>query len=258
MSQLLLTEIDARGVCTLTLNRPDVHNALNDQLINQLTTALLNADKDPDVRVVVITGNGKSFSSGADMEWMKASINYDVETNRKDAMQFTLLMRTLYGMGKPTVARINGPSYGGGLGVIACCDIAVATDTSQFAFTEVRLGLVPAVISPYVLMKIGPSHARRLFLTAEHFDAEHAKEIQLIHHVSPEEKLDELVEQQVQHLLKAGPASIQTCKILIPNLASEEVENELTTLIAQLRASPEGQEGLAAFLEKRKPNWIKE
>ncbi|MFC1750755.1 enoyl-CoA hydratase-related protein [Pseudomonadota bacterium] len=257
MSDQLLIHTDNRGVCTLTLNRPERHNALNAELIVELVNALTNVNNDPNIRVLVITGNGDSFSSGADMEWMKASANYDEETNRQDAMLFTQLMRTLYDLQKPTIALINGPSYGGGLGVIACCDIAIASTTAKFAFTEVRLGLVPAVISPYVIVKIGPSHARRLFLTAEQFSATQALAFDLVHFVVDKTELNTLVDQQIQHLLKAGPLAARASKLLTPRLATEEVENELTALIAALRASPEGQEGLAAFLEKRKPSWIK-
>ncbi len=256
MSDTLTIQKDDRGVYTLTLNRPDVHNALNAELISQLTTALIQIEHDKQARVVIITGEGKSFSSGADLQWMKESAKYDEATNRKDAEQLTILLRTLYQLNKPTITRINGPAFGGALGIIAACDIAIADDSALFAFSEVRLGLAPAVISPYILMRIGPSHARKLFMTAERFDATHALTIDLVHSVTHGDKLDTEIEQQVQHLLKAGPIALQACKLLIPSLLTEQVEAELTALIAQLRASPEGQEGLAAFLEKRKPNWI--
>lgn len=258
MSDQLLIHTDNRGVCTLTLNRPERHNAFNAQLIDELIAALSNLNDDPDVRVVIITGQGDSFSSGADLEWMKASAQYDEESNRKDAMQLTLLMSTLYDLQKPTIALVNGPSYGGGLGLIACCDIAIANTDAKFAFTEVRLGLVPAVISPYIIVKIGPSHARRLFLTAERFSAQQALDFDLVHLVAEKEALNELLEQQIKHLLKASPQAIKASKLLTPRLATPEMEQELTALIAALRTSTEGQEGLAAFLEKRKPSWIKE
>lgn len=256
MAQLLVTT-DERGVRTLTLNRPERHNALNGELISELIAALDECNSDVNVRVVVITGAGASFSSGADLEWMRTSINHDAAANRKDAQQLAILMRTLYDLHKPTIARINGPSYGGGLGIIACCDIAIATITAQFAFTEVRLGLVPAVISPYILMSIGPRHARRLFLTAEQFSSSEALGFGLVHQVVASEALNEAVEKQIGMLLKAGPEAIKACKRLIPRFSSDEIDGELVALIAALRASPEGQEGLTAFLEKRKPNWIK-
>ena len=257
MTQLLVTT-DERGVRTLTLNRPERHNALNGELIGELIATLDECNKDVNVRVVVITGAGTSFSSGADLEWMKASVNYDEATNRKDAMQLSTLMSTIYDLHKPTIARINGPSYGGGLGIIACCDIAIASTTAQFAFTEVRLGLAPAVISPYILMSIGPSHARRLFLTAEQFSSSEASGFGLVHQVVESDALNGAVEKQIGMLLKAGPEAIKMCKRLIPHLSNEEIDGELVALIAALRASPEGQEGLTAFLDKREPNWIKE
>ena len=243
---------------TLTLNRPERHNALNGSLIDELNSALDECNDDKHVRIVVITGAGASFSSGADMEWMRAAINHDETTNRQDALQLSILLRKIFALPKPTIARINGPAYGGGLGVIACCDIAIATSTAQFGFTEVRLGLVPAVISPYILMSIGPRHARRLFLTAEQFNSSEALNLQLLHQVVANGQLDEAIEKTVRQLLKAGPESIKACKQLIPRLSNDEIDNELVALIASLRASPEGQEGLSAFLEKRQPNWIKE
>lgn len=257
MTQLLITT-DPRGVRTLILNRPERHNALNAGLLTELIAALDECNHDEQVRVVVVTGAGASFSSGADMEWMRASIHYDEAANRQDAMQFAILMRTLYDLNKPTIARVNGPSYGGGLGVIACCDIAIATSDAKFAFTEVRLGLVPAVISPYILMSIGLRQARKLFLTAEQFSSSEALNIELLHQVVDNDELDEAVEKRIHQLLKAGPEAIKACKRLIPRLNSDEVDSELVALIAALRASPEGQEGLTAFLEKRKPNWIKQ
>ena len=257
MSDLLITT-DKRGVRTLTLNRPERHNALNSALISALTAAIKECNNNTDVRIVVITGSGTSFSSGADLEWMRASINHDEAANRNDAMQLAVLMRTLSDIQKPTIARINGSSYGGGLGLIACCDIAIATLDAQFAFTEVRLGLVPAVISPYILMSIGPRHARRLFLTAEQFSSSEALGLQLVHQVVTDKQLDETIEKTVRQLLKAGPEAIKACKRPIPRLSSDEIDNELVALIAALRTSAEGQEGLTAFLDKRKPSWIKE
>ncbi len=258
MSQQLLVRTDERGVCTLTLNRPECHNALNGELIGALIDALDECNRKVNVRIVVITGAGESFSSGADLEWMRASISHDEATNRHDALQLAILLRKIYDLQKPTIARINGSSYGGGLGIISCCDIAIATTSTQFAFTEVRLGLVPAVISPYILMSIGPRHTRRLFLTAEQFSSSEALNLQLVHQVVADEQLDESIEKTVRQLLKAGPEAIKVCKRLIPRLSSDEIDDELVALIAALRTSAEGQEGLTAFLDKRKPNWIED
>lgn len=255
MPKSLLIETDQRGVCTLTLNRPERHNAFNAELINELLAALLKINNDDAVRVVVITGSGESFSSGADLEWMKASAKFDEADNIRDALQLSNLMHLLYDLTKPTIARINGPAFGGALGLIACCDIAVASDTALFAFSEVRLGLAPAVISPYILMSMGPRHARRLFLTAERFTAEEALSFDLIHKVTTPSQLDDEIENQINMLLKGGPEAIKACKKLIPRLTNAQIEEELARLIAKLRTSPEGQEGLTAFFEKRKPSW---
>ncbi len=254
----LLIETDQRGVCTLKLNRPEKHNALNAEVIHELLVALTDIDNDPNVRVLIITGESESFCSGADMEWMRTSVNFDEAANRNDARLFTDLMLSLYDLSKPSIARINGPAFGGGLGLIACCDIAIASNTAQFAFTEVRLGLVPAVISPYILASIGARQARRLFLTAERFNADEALGLDLVHQVTEVNGLDDAVEKQVGYLLKAGPEAIKACKGLVLHPTTEQVDTELTALIAKLRSSPEGQEGLNAFLEKRKPSWVKD
>lgn len=188
---------------------------------------------------------------------MRESANYDKQQNIADAQQLSQLMRTLYDLCKPSIAKINGQAFGGALGLIACCDIAIATSTAQFAFTEARLGLAPAVISPYILMSIGPRQARRLFLTAERFGSPEAEKMELIHRSVFPDELNSAVEAEIKHLLKAGPESIKACKALIPRLTTEQIEHELVELIATLRTSPEGQEGLNAFFEKRNPAWIK-
>ena len=257
-SSSLHINTDQRGVCTLSLNRPEKHNAFNAELIGELLEALQKIDHDNSVRVLVITGEGKSFSSGADLEWMRASAEFDEASNIRDAQQLSNLMRTLYDLSKPTIARINGPAFGGALGLIACCDIAVASYAAQFSFSEVRLGLAPAVISPYILMSMGPRHARRLFLTAERFSADEALGFDLVHKVCNTDQLDTVIEKEIVLLLKAGPEAIKACKALAPRFFNEQIEAELAELIAKLRTSAEGQEGLAAFFEKRKPGWIKE
>lgn len=254
MTSSLHIETDQRGVCTLTLNRPERHNAFDAELIDELLSALKNISNDDEIRIVIITGSGESFSSGADLNWMRSMVDYDEETNRQDAQQLSNLMHSLYALSKPTIACVNGPAFGGGIGLIACCDIAIATNTAQFAFTEVRLGMAPAVISPYILMTIGPRQARRLFLTAERFDSHEALSLGLVHQVTDLDELDEAIDKQVHHLLKAGPEAVKACKSLTQNTTDE---HELSNLIARLRTSAEGQEGLKAFLEKRKPSWVK-
>ena len=256
MSNHLNIETDSRGVCTITLNRADKHNAFNAEVIDQLTSALVNISKQHDVRVVVLTGDGPSFSSGADLEWMRDAVNYDQARNQKDAIQLAVLMETLSDLPIPTIARINGAAFGGGLGLIACCDIAICVDSALFSFSEVRLGLVPAIISPYILMAVGPRQAKKLFMTGERFDAARALELQLLHEVVAADGLDQAVEKTVAQLLKGGPQALAACKRLVPRLNNDQINMELAALIATLRAGPEGQEGLNAFLEKRPPAWI--
>lgn len=258
MSELVSRQSDNRGVCTLMLNRPEKHNALNAALIAALHQQLDAVAKDDSVRVAILTGAGKSFCSGADLEWMRASVNLDETGNREDAERLAALLHTLYTSPKPTIARINGAAYGGGLGLIACCDIAVGVDSAQFAFSETPLGLVPAVISPYIVAAIGTRQARKLFMTAERFSSAEAVRWGLLHHAVADTDLDGSISAQVNALLKAGPQALQECKVLLHKLGGIHTNNkELAALIARLRVSPEGQEGLAAFLEKRNPSWIK-
>ncbi len=254
--ELLTVETDPRGVCTLALNNPAKHNAFNDEVIAALRNKLNEIAQDDKVRILVLTGNGKSFSSGADLEWMKAAAQHDEETNQKDSEALAKLMRTLYEYDKPTVARINGSAFGGALGLIACCDMAIATRSAQFSFTEVRFGLIPAVIAPYVIKAIGERQTRRLFLTAERFSSELAEKIGLVHQVVDDQSLDDTIKIAVDKLLKAGPLSVQACKCLIRSLSPDFDDESSARLIAQLRASVEGQEGMSAFFEKRPPNWI--
>jgi len=258
MSELLQIHTDERGVCTLTLNRPERHNAFNAELIERLITDIALANEDPSVRVLVLTGAGQSFSSGADLGWMQEAAGQDEATNREDAERLAALMRILYELDKPTVARVNGPAYGGGLGLIACCDIAIACTAAKFAFSEVKLGLIPAVISPYILNAIGPRQARRLFLTGEPFSAVEAQAMGLVHQAVEPDQLDATVERQITLLLTAGPAAQRECKHLLRRFDFENADGELAALIATLRASPEGQAGLTAFLSKTRPPWIKD
>ncbi len=255
--ELLTVETDPQGICTLALNNPAKHNAFNDEMIAALRSKLGEIAQDDNIRILVLTGNGKSFSSGADLEWMKAAAQHDEATNQKDAEALAKLMRTLYEFDKPTVARINGSAFGGALGLIACCDIAIAIRSAQFSFSEVRFGLVPAVIAPYVIKAVGERQTRRLFLTAERFSSELAEKIGLVHQVVDDESLDEAVDIAINKLLKAGPLSVQACKCLIRSLSPDFDDESSARLIAQLRASAEGQEGMAAFFEHRPPEWIK-
>jgi len=249
------------GALWLTLNRPEVHNAFGGRLIADLTKALEEAADDDAVRAIVLTGAGETFSAGADMNWMRSMANASEVENRDDAMRLAALLRTLNFHPKPTIARVNGAAFGGGLGLIACCDIVIAVEDALFAFTEVRLGLVPAVISPYVIRRIGERQARRFFLTAERFDANRAMRIGLVRELATLETLDDMVEQQLRWLSQGGPQAVSEAKALVLKIAgidrAEQEKQDLYTaeLIARLRVSAEGQEGLAAFLEKRKPAW---
>ena len=258
----LLTQLDDNGVLTLTLNRPELHNAFDDELISLLTDALHTAEQDPGVRIVVLTGTEPSFSAGADLNWMRRMAGASEKENEHDALRLAGLLRTLNYLKQPTIARINGPAYGGGLGLVACCDITIAEDAAQFGLTEARLGLAPAVISPYVFRLIGERNARRYFLTGERFDARRARELGLVQDVVPKQGLDTAVSKVAGQLLKSGPEATLVCKRLAFTAAGHDPEKQLkldaytARLIARLRVSAEGQEGLAAFLEKRQPAWI--
>ena len=249
------------GVFTITLNRPDIHNAFDDALIADLTQTLREAEADQKIRVIVLTGTGKSFSAGADLNWMQRMAHYTEEENYHDAMALAELMLTLNRLPKPTVARVNGAAYGGGVGLIACCDIAVSVAEAQFALTEVKLGLIPAVISPYVVAAIGEKAARRYFLTAERFSAGDGLRMGLLNEVVAAGELDQAMARLVALLLAAGPAAQAEAKDLIASVShrppTDSVIADTAERIAHVRISPEGQEGLAAFLEKRKPNWVK-
>lgn len=251
----------ADGIATVTLARPAVHNAFDDELIEQLTDTLKDLGEEPAVRAVVLTGEGASFSAGADLNWMRRMVSASEKDNRKDARRLAKLMRTLNYLPKPTIARVNGSAFGGGVGLIACCDIAIAAKDAKFGLTEVRLGLVPAAISPYVIDAIGARQARRFFLTGEIFEAETALRIGLVHQVASGKQLDAAVEAQLGLLRAAGPIAVAEAKALVQRVAhpdfkrQRELDEINAELIARLRISPEGQEGLSAFLAKRKPDW---
>ena len=250
-----------RHVARIALNRPDVHNAFDDALIAELTTALATLDRDANVRAVVLTGSGASFSAGADLNWMRRMAAASEAENRADAERLAALMRSLNFLSKPTIARVNGAAYGGGVGLVACCDIAIAAETAKFGLTEVKLGLVPAVISPYVVAAIGARHARRLFVTGEIFDAPEAARIGLVHRAVAVAELDAAVDEALAALAKGGPTAQSEAKQLalrvggMTRQSAERADVENAALIARLRVSAEGQEGLGAFLDKRAPNW---
>lgn len=248
-----------QDLATVTLARAQVHNAFDDALIAELTDTLVVLDTHEEIRVVVLTGDGASFSAGADLNWMRRMAAADEATNRADALRLAGLMRRLRELRKPTIARVNGHAFGGGVGLVACCDIAIAVDGARFGLTETRLGLVPAAISPHVISAIGGRQAGRWFLTGERFDAATALNIGLLHQVVSADELDAAVHDQVEHLRAAGPNAVAEAKALVRRLAgdlnAETVDNANADLIARLRVADEGQEGLAAFLEKRAPTW---
>lgn len=261
--QTLISRIDTRGVLTLCMNRPEVHNAFDARMIEELTAALVSADRDDAVRLVVITGAGACFSAGADLNWMRSLVHASRSENESDALRLARLMRSLNYLAKPTLARVNGAAFGGGVGLIAACDISVAVENAKFGLTEVRLGLVPAVISPYVIRRIGEANARRYFLTAERFDSARAVEIGLVQQLAGIDQLDNTVEDIVEKVLSGGPNAVAHGKRLVFDMAGHDYDGQKSTdektarLIADLRVSAEGQEGLAAFLEKRRPGWMK-
>ena len=258
--QAILTEVDG-NVGILTLNKAPRHNAFDEQLIAEITEGLRELERDTRVRAVVLSSTGKSFCAGADLNWMKRAAGYTHEENLSDANRLAELMSTLNELSKPTVARVQGPAYGGGVGLIAACDIAVGTYDAVFSLSEVKLGIVPAVISPYVLAAIGERYSRRYMLTAERFSAAEAYRIGLLHELVPgEEQLDEAIAEILDSLLANGPQAQAECKTLIRVVAGQPIDDETIAETAQritrVRASPEGREGLAAFLDKRQPNWI--
>lgn len=260
MHEAVLSIEDAAGVRTLRLQRPALHNAFDARLIAELTTALEQAGRDPAVRVVVLAGAGASFSAGADLQWMRGMAAASEAENRRDAEALARLMRTLDELPRPTLARVHGAAYGGGVGLVACCDIAIGSDQARFGLTESRLGLLPAVISPYVISAIGPRQARRWFASAETFDAATAQAIGLLHQVVPADELDAALARQVRLLLAAGPHAVAGAKSLVRAVTGchdrDQLDQDNAALIAHLRVSAEGQEGLSAFLDKRTPAWV--
>ncbi|MFN7212970.1 MAG: enoyl-CoA hydratase-related protein [Lysobacteraceae bacterium] len=250
------------GVAVLALARPDVHNAFDAGLIAALNAALDALAADDGVRALVLTGQGSTFSAGADLNWMRGMANASEAENLADSLELARLMRTLNFFPKPTIARVNGSAYGGGVGLVACCDIAIGVEGAKFSLSEAKLGLVPAVISPYVVAAIGARQARKLFQTAEVFEAPEAARIGLLHRCVPAAELDEAVDRELHWLGKGGPIAQKEAKTLALRMGgltredAERIDTENARLIARLRVSPEGQEGLSAFLDKRAPRWV--
>jgi methylglutaconyl-CoA hydratase len=247
------------GVARVTLNRPELRNAFDDAVIGKLTQAFAELEKDQSVRALVLAGNGPAFCAGADLNWMKRMAGYGYEENLADAKALAEMLAALDRMTKPTIARVHGPVFAGGTGLVAACDIAVGTPGAKFCLSEAKLGLSPATISPYVIRAMGERNARRYFLTAEVFDAEEALRIGMLSVLVPQEELDATVAGLVQHLLAGGPEAHGKIKALIRAVASRRPDDELVAetakRIAEIRGSPEGKEGIAAFLEKRKASW---
>ncbi|MEP6881868.1 MAG: enoyl-CoA hydratase-related protein [Dokdonella sp.] len=259
---LLIT--DRNGIREISLNRPTVHNAFDNQLITDLTSAIEATNEDGSIWGLVLTGEGSTFSAGADVNWMRAMAGASESENREDSLRLARLMRTLNFLPKPTLAKVNGSAYGGGIGLIACCDIAIGVEGAKFSLSEAKLGLVPAVISPYVVAAIGPRQARKLFISAEVFDADEAHRINLLHQVVSRSSLNEAVARSLHFLSKCGAQAQAEAKALALRIAgitregAEKMDAENAALIARLRVSDEGQEGLSAFLDKRPPRWISE
>ena len=248
-------------VAVVTLNRPELRNAFDDILIANLTRVLLDLDKDDTVRAVVLAGAGKAFCAGADLNWMKRMAGYGYEDNLKDANALAAMLKTLDRMSKPTVARVHGPAYAGGVGLVAACDIAIGSPAAEFCLTEVKLGLSPATISPYVVRAMGERLARRYFLTGEVIDADEAYRIRLLSGVSTVDELDGTIDALLGHLVAGGREAHAKIKDLVRAVAAGAVDDAMIAdtakRIAEIRVSQEGKEGIASFLEKRKPAWVR-
>lgn len=250
----------ANKVATITLNRPDVRNAFNETSIADLTMAFDEAGQDADIRAIVLAANGPAFCAGADLNWMKKMAGYSQLENEADAMRLADMLRTIYFSPKPVIAKVQGDCYAGGMGLVAACDIVVASEAANFCLSEVKLGLIPATISPYVIKAMGDQASRRYFLTAERFDAREAHRLGLAHEVVPAEQLDAKVAEIVKALVNNSPNAVREAKKLVRDVAGLPVDDVLLAdtagRIANIRASSEGKEGVASFLEKRKPSWL--
>ena len=247
-----------KDVVTIILNRPDVHNAMSEILMKELTSCFEDLSKDNSVRAIILTGKGKSFCAGADLNWMKSMANYSKEENINDSRLLVSLYDSIYNCTKPVIGRVNGHAFGGGLGLFAVCDIAIAVPNCKFAFSEVKLGIIPSVISSYIIRRLSLSIMRRLFITGERFDSEYAIQIGLVDFIASEEEIDEIIAKYIEILSSSGPKAIIEVKKLIDNCEKMDVDSykeHSVEKISELRVSDEGQEGIKAFLEKRKPKW---
>lgn len=259
MTDSILYHLSDRGVATLTMNRPELHNAFDEKLIQEMSAKLDAVNADPAVCVLVLTGAGLGFSAGADLDWMRRMAGYDWDDNQREARQLAGLMQRLDTMRMPTIARVQGSAFGAGVGLVACCDIAVAVSDALFSFSETKLGLIPAVVSPYVVRAIGARAARRYFITAERFNASKAQRLGLIHKMAERDELDSEINLFIEPLLHNGPAAMSAAKALVAMVEGRQIDEalieETTRRIADVRTSTEGREGMRAFLEHRKPGW---
>jgi methylglutaconyl-CoA hydratase len=247
-----------KGISTISLNRPNVHNAMNEKLIKELTNCFEVLSGDENTRLIILTGLGKSFCAGADLNWMKSMANFSIDENIQDSNLLSRLYESIYSCPKPVIGKINGSAFGGGIGLIAVCDISVSLPENIFAFSEVNLGIIPSVISTYIVKRIGISNMRRLFITGERFDANYAKKIGLIDFLVEKKELDKIVDKYSKIIFSSGPNAIIEVKELIfkyEELPIEKYKEYTVQKISDLRVSNEGQEGINAFLEKRKPIW---
>ena len=260
MSQKVLSQVDADGNATVMLNRPDVHNAFDPEMVDALTATLRKLESAPAVRAIVITGTGKNFCAGADIEHMKRSARFSREQNLENARATAMMLHTLYTLEKPTIACVRGAARGGGVGLVAACDIAIAERGATFRLSEVKLGIIPAMISPYVVAAMGRRHAHRFMLSGEELDSAEAFRIGLVHDICEEPELNAVVGRMLAHLYSSGPNAVVAIKNLIPQVAGSRIDEALIEMtsqrIAEVRTTAEAQEGLSAFLEKRKASWV--
>lgn len=258
--ETILLDVE-NGVARVTLNRPQVRNAFDDRMLRELLEVFSGMKVHRDVRVTVLTGSGTSFCAGADMNWMRRAKDYTHEENLRDSRVLADCLYAIYSCPRPTIARVNGPAIGGGTGLLAVCDIAVASTEARFSFSEVKIGIVPACISPYVVRRIGEGACREFFLTGERLTPERALGTRLVNDVVAPEVLDKAVQEQIDRLMTSGPRALEACKELlqkVPEMSLEEAKTYTAEMIASLRMSEEAQEGMTAYLEKRKPDWVRE
>ena len=250
----------SNGVATVTLNRPEKHNAFDDLIIEQMTQAFEDVAADDSIRLMILAANGKHFSAGADLAWMKRMATYSYDENLVDARNLAKMLKTLNFLSKPTIARVQGAAFGGAVGLVSCCDIAIAAPQASFCLSEVKIGLIPATISPYVISSIGERAARRYFVTAERFNAEQALELGLVSEIVDESELDARITTLADAIKKNSPTAVIAAKKLAIDIGSTDINDRLIEdtceRIAQIRVSENGQEGLSAFLEKRAPSWL--